>query len=630
MSALLLAAAASATVYPRVWGGSASAPPGGVLHGCSGHLFGFSGMDGPTKEDIDFVGVFTPDAYSLRFCALKQEQQLTVTPPGDRASDVVVAATGDTLLVNTTNGALRMAWASDSILAGRAPSGTQLSLKDASSWSNTTGGRQCQTVDARRKSDAGFALCMLADGAGSVWWALSRSSTPEAATSSASEAVCPPSSDSGCDFDLEAVVSARLAPYAGLPDVGSAWQSLLGKAFSVMRVNALSPEGGITQHWSTPDRTPHRWMWLWDSCYHSLAANLLPDSALPNKTKAGGPNLAWEYLRSVLAGAGPEGGIAIERTPDTVGTTVEQTQPPLLAWAVWENYEAARAAGVSEDELTSRLRMAAPILDAYLRWDMRLRGDPTGQTPLLVWTKGTESGMDNSQRFDTGSPDSLLAVDFSVFLAREAGFLARIGKVIGNTSLEAEWSGVEANVTAAIHDKLWDESTGLYMDLRVCPNGVRGCKPGFSAVEAVTGFLPLWIDGIPSGRIDTLIAAINDTSRFGTIVPLPSVSRATSDFSTDMWRGPMWVNTNYMVGLGLMRQNQTDAGLAVIRAAIECVRKYYERYGAIFEFYDADDTHDPRTLLRKGSHSGGVRDYHWSAALSFNMILLLSEKGALV
>ena len=238
--------------------------------------------------------------------------------------------------------------------------------------------------------------------------------------------------------------------------------------------------------------------------------------------------------------------------------------------------------------------------------------------------------MDNSQRFDTGSPDSLLAVDFSVFLAREAGFLARIGKVIGNTSLEAEWSGVEANVTAAIHDKLWDESTGLYMDLRVCPNGVRGCKPGFSAVEAVTGFLPLWIDGIPSGRIDTLIAAINDTSRFGTIVPLPSVSRATSDFSTDMWRGPMWVNTNYMVGLGLMRQNQTDAGLAVIRPAIECVRKYYERYGAIFEFYDADDTHDPRTLLRKGSHSGGVRDYHWSAALSFNMILLLSEKGALV
>ena len=110
------------------------------MHGCSGHLFGFSGMDGPTKEDIDFVGVFTPDAYSLRFCALKQEQQLTVTPPGDRASDVVVAATGDTLLVNTTNGALRMAWASDSILAGRAPSGTQLSLKDASSWSNTTGG----------------------------------------------------------------------------------------------------------------------------------------------------------------------------------------------------------------------------------------------------------------------------------------------------------------------------------------------------------------------------------------------------------------------------------------------------------------------------------------------------------
>jgi len=72
-------------------------------------------------------------------------------------------------------------------------------------------------------------------------------------------------------------------------------------------------------------------MWLWDSCYHSLAANLIPGATF-------GHNLGWEYVQSVLLGADASGAIAIERTPDTVGTKVTQTQPPLLAWAVYENY----------------------------------------------------------------------------------------------------------------------------------------------------------------------------------------------------------------------------------------------------------------------------------------------------
>ena len=37
-------------------------------------------------------------------------------------------------------------------------------------------------------------------------------------------------------------------------------------------------------------------MWLWDSAYHSMAANLLPGSGL-------GHSLGWEYVESVLLGA---------------------------------------------------------------------------------------------------------------------------------------------------------------------------------------------------------------------------------------------------------------------------------------------------------------------------------------
>ena len=90
------------------------------------------------------------------------------------------------------------------------------------------------------------------------------------------------------------MIAERLKPFAALPSVGR-YQPLLAKALSVMRVNSLSPEGKIKVRWSTPDRLPHRWMWLWDSCYHSLAANRLD------------PALGWDYLAAVLASASPEG-----------------------------------------------------------------------------------------------------------------------------------------------------------------------------------------------------------------------------------------------------------------------------------------------------------------------------------
>jgi hypothetical protein len=42
---------------PDGWGGNTSAPPGGVLGGCSGWLFGFSGLDGLGSETHSFAAL---------------------------------------------------------------------------------------------------------------------------------------------------------------------------------------------------------------------------------------------------------------------------------------------------------------------------------------------------------------------------------------------------------------------------------------------------------------------------------------------------------------------------------------------------------------------------------------------
>ena len=53
----------------------------------------------------------------------------------------------------------------------------------------------------------------------------------------------------------------------------------------------------------------------------------------------------------------------------------------------------------------------------------------------------------------------------------------------------------------------------------------------------------------------------------------------------------------------------------------------YRKFGVIFEFLDADNEADPRTLMRKGQPTGGIRDYHWSAALAYDMIVRLGRMG---
>jgi putative isomerase len=55
-----------------------------------------------------------------------------------------------------------------------------------------------------------------------------------------------------------------------LPWVPAQRQRALAKALAMMKTQVYSPEGRIRHRWSTPDRWPHRQMWLWDSAFHAI------------------------------------------------------------------------------------------------------------------------------------------------------------------------------------------------------------------------------------------------------------------------------------------------------------------------------------------------------------------------
>lgn len=543
-----------------------------------GFLFAFSGMDGETCYAPNFVLTRHNTGYDfLVQTEFLHELRIRTVSTGE-----LRAATSDVYAVQFGTEILALTFSAWHTLIGQLPYQTTVVLLNANgeiaspiSACNAQGGMLAFAIEENR-----FAVAY-------------GESTEEARARA----------NTGLAMSIEANINLRLMVYEQLPHLADAGDDrFLRKCFSVMKVNALSAEAEFQQHWSTPDRVPHRDMWLWDSVFHSLAMNKVD------------PELSWEYLKTILDRQSEDGMISHQFKPNGWSSTI--TQPPILAWGIWENYQ--------HNPSPNHLAYAAERLATYLQWDQDNRDQ--NRNRLLEWfieenenCRSGESGMDNSQRFD----EALLldAVDFSVFAALDMGYLSRIYAELGDEEHGGYWKTKSTQLSTAIHTKLWNEEVGFYLDHKLNGN--------FSPVQAVTGFLPLLLEDFPPERLQPMVDALLDETRFNTAFPIPSVALNTPDFSTDMWRGATWINMNYLVAMGFERQGRNDLAEEIRAKTLSMVKKYYEQLGVIFEFYDTLDQVPPFDCDRKGPRQApynirnkmdSIRDYHWSAALCFVML----------
>lgn len=608
------------TDTPNVFGGGAHGNPTGFFSGVTGQIFAYSGLDGPTNSLTNFVALFeNQSSYDMRFGAKPASARLLLRPAAP--VDEVFVATNDAIYARHKGGAVQMAWSAWNSLVGSVPSDAYIEFQDVKGnasgiFSFTDGGEEA-LANCTSKSDKSIVMCSAA-----VDYPYPRLGFAVSFGSGAARAAARNAARAASDGTyMRSLIQERLKWLNRTPKLtkNPQFQMLLNKAVSVMRVNSLAPEGDILEHWSTPDRVPHKFMWLWDSCYHSMARSIL------NST------IGWEFVKSMLSVQDANGFVPIQRSPSggeesqltrSSRDADKQTQPPLLTWAVMENYRLGKQAHVPSADLLARLKYSAPRLEKYLIWDFENRGDPTGTSPLLYWVKGTESGMDNSQRFDNYNVSKpLLAVDFSVFAARESSLLSQMFDILGQSEKSLKWSSIARNISSSVHSYLWDVDRKFYFDRHTERDG-----RGFSPIAAVSGLLPLWLPDIPADRVTALVATLSNKSMFSTPVSLPSVAANTEEFSTDMWRGPMWINTNYHVSLALIDKGHVNTAKRLMMSTIETVNFWYQKYGVVFEFYDALNKTDPTKLLRKGhTDSGGVRDYHWTAALTLRILLALES-----
>ncbi|MFW5745378.1 MAG: amylo-alpha-1,6-glucosidase [Spirochaetota bacterium] len=529
-----------------------------------GQLLAFSGLDGPTDFEHGVVARTAKDGRAAVEIMLPERALLVF----GEAAPVEIDVTGDTLRARTGRGESRLVFADAHHLLVEGPCRVE----------GPDGGPMPEALRVAQSGDrtlvgtaSAFEESWLDADAGGLW------EDRRAWLATAVERVVGVGADGG------SVPGRRGAT--------------LRKALSVMKTQVCTPEGLLRHRWTTPDRWPHRKIWLWDSGFHAAGWRHVD------------PPLAREMLSAVVDTQRPDGRIPISTDPFGRKTGAF-TQPPVLALAVALVDEAA-----GDDEW---LASVYEPLVRYVEWDLANRdSDGAG---LVEWAiegdpgcRSGESGADNSSRFDAAT--QLDAPDFNALLAHELEHLAAFADRLGRNEDVGRLRERHRALCARMNDRLWDEKTGIYMDA-LAATGER------TGVLSAAGFLPL-LCGAPSPRqAAKLVAHLREPATFGRPLPLPTiVANEYGAYSKDMWRGPAWVNVNWMVARGLRRYGYEAEARALVDRTMTVIEEQYARHGCIFEYYDDEDVVDPPRLLRKGScdpeewiHQS-IHDYGWSATL---------------
>lgn len=372
-------------------------------------------------------------------------------------------------------------------------------------------------------------------------------------------------------------------------------------AEGVLRSNWVEGErGGVRFAYTRPSPGRYPWQWYWDSCFAAIAwrrfdrarARAELGSLLAAQREDGfvGHTIFWE--RPVSPARLPFYNVRSRRSFQT-----ETIQPPVLAWA-WRI-----AVGDPAEE---------PRIGAQADW-LAANRDLDGDGLLWI-VQPDESGLDASPKFDpvwTRRANGRVGFPLLVWRNRRLGFDARrvrdaggpvLCEVLTNTlwSLSLQALG-RPSATPALVDRLWDERRGLFLD-EAQPGGTR------PAVKTVAALAPLALPDLPEEIGRRLVEEhLLSEHEFLTPVAPPSVAADEPSYEPGggrgpirrYWRGPTWINTAWLVWLGLRRLGYDREAYRMAAGLISAV----EREG-LREYYD------PRT--GKGL---GAKNFAWSALI---------------
>jgi glycogen debranching enzyme len=376
-----------------------------------------------------------------------------------------------------------------------------------------------------------------------------------------------------------------------------------------------------------PSPHEYRWRWFWDSCFHAIAlAHVEPEQAKREidtlfATQREDGFIGHMYYWGVRMGGLTRPWAYGQSRPGEKLRGSALIQPPMIAQAV------ERVGEVLHDPMFAPGYMRR--LDAYHNWLATNRvPDDDG---LLVIVSPYESGTDQSPVFDQamgfeGKPgrwtmglkdrwldarnwldgyDSRKIIEKGRFRFKESlvnglyvdslETMARLHRTHGNFKSAEGYKALATRVTESMLDKLLDCSIGGFMSIA----GPTERRVGPITVGAI---VPLVIRQLPEDVACGIIEHhVLRQDKFSLRYPLPSVAASEPTFDPReahlIWRGPTWVNTNWLVWRGLQRHGHHDTAKQLAGRTISMVAEH-----GLWEFYNP--------LSGKGM---GARDFGWSA-----------------
>jgi len=343
--------------------------------------------------------------------------------------------------------------------------------------------------------------------------------------------------------------------FAGAPQVEEQYRAQYYYAWWIMRAGLISTRFYTTREAMTPSMIHYVGVWQWDAYFHALAYRHVEK------------NLAHDQIRIVLDHQRQDGMI-----PDAIhdeGTVTrldfpvvaDVTKPPLLAWAAYKLYE-----------LDGDREFQDEIYEPIVRWNnWWFEQNDLDGNGLCEYQHPFSSGLDDSPLWDDGMPVESPDLNTYLYLQQEA--LAKIARVIGKDEDAEMWQRRADEIARRMIDLAWDPTSGLFW---ASHNGDRvNVRTPFNLFPLITGQMP-------SDIAERLVAHLTDERQFWSRYPIPTVAMDDPKYDPfKMWRGPTWVNVNYLLIEGLQRSGYSDLAQELRTRTLDlicCRNDIYEYY----------------------------------------------------
>jgi neutral trehalase len=156
---------------------------------------------------------------------------------------------------------------------------------------------------------------------------------------------------------------------------------------------------------------------------------------------------------------------------------------------------------------------------------------------------------------------------------------------------------------ASLNGKCWDEQQGFYFGFDLKKNALINIK-------VCNGFMPLFAGACSKQQAERLKEVLMQSFKNKNYLLCPSTAVDEEAFNpVKYWRGPVWINVNWMLYHGLKRYGFEEEAAQVKEDSLSLI----EQTG-FYEYFD------PRPGIPANERGLGGNHFSWSAALYIDLL----------